>query len=166
MRKLWNILVLVVLVPFLSHCAKQGKSVTPSPAPEKKETIVGKTAEKKAVTEKAEEKKSADGLHILEAVVCRSIENRAPVGTSNAFPADVGRLYVFTKLATTESDSSIMHVWYFGNKEVGTVKLPVRGPQWRTYSSKTVNPSQKGEWRVEVKTANDHLLESVSFKVE
>jgi hypothetical protein len=88
------------------------------------------------------------------------------VGTASTFTADVGRLYVFTKLATTEADTSITHVWHLGDKELATVKLPVRGPQWRTYSSKTVGPTQKGDWRVDVKTANNSLLETVRFKVE
>ena len=110
---------------------------------------------------------SAQGFTVLQAEVCRSVENREPVGGDTKFPADVARLYFYSKLALEASNEvQVHHVWRYQGKEMARVTLPVRGPQWRTYSSKTIENSQKGEWSVDLTAGDGTVLKSVGFKVE
>jgi hypothetical protein len=45
------------------------------------------------------------------------------------------------------------------------VSLRVAGPNWRTWSSKTILPEWTGEWRVDVVGPDGTVLRSVDFTV-
>jgi hypothetical protein len=137
-----------------SSAGKPGTASTPSTAPEKKN--LGSPSPSASV----------DGLTVLEAVACKSVENRNPVGAAEKFPTNVGRLYVFTKLTLNgTSESSVKHIWKHNGKDLATVTLPVRGPQWRTYSSKTIDPSQTGDWTVDILNGSA-VVKTVAFRIE
>lgn len=102
---------------------------------------------------------------IQEAVICESVEDRAPTGIGEAFPATVEKLYCFTQLKDIPSEGTIYHIWYHGDSEVARVELAISPPQWRTYSSKIILPSWKGSWRVEV-VYEDHVLKTLAFTIE
>lgn len=107
------------------------------------------------------------GISVIEAAACKSVEGRNPVGAAEKFSSNIGRLYVFTKVGLDASrETSIKHVWKHNGKEVSTVTLAVKGPQWRTYSSKQIDATHKGDWRVDVETDKNEVLKSVSFKIE
>ncbi|MFH1319288.1 MAG: DUF2914 domain-containing protein [Bacteroidota bacterium] len=119
--------------------------------------------------EKVEKKPpiSAGGITVVQAATCRSVEDLTPMQEGTVFPGDIGRLYLFTKvMLETGIESSIFHVWYFGNKEMANIELPVKGPQWRTYSYKTIIPAWTGEWRVDVTTADKKVIKSVHFRIK
>ena len=108
-----------------------------------------------------------DGITVQRAIACRSVENKSPVGEAEAFPKDVGRVYLFTQVQkSTDEETSIQHVWNHEGKKMGTVTLPVRGTRWRTYSSKMIDPSWKGNWSVDVTTAKGEIIHTVAFKIE
>src|SRR5256885_7591202 len=89
---------------------------------------------------------------VVEAVVAKSVLDRQPQDTGTAFPADVGQLNCWTKLEGA-GGSSIHHVWFHGDTQVGDVELQVGGSPWRTWSRKTVPADWTGAWRVEVRDA-------------
>jgi hypothetical protein len=99
----------------------------------------------------------------VEAVLARSIVDRMPVDTVTAVSADVGTLYLWTRVSGA-AGSSISHVWIHGPHEAA-VELQVGGSPWRTWSSRTIPPEWTGEWRVEVRDATGRVLTAVSFTV-
>ena len=57
----------------------------------------------------------------------------------------------------------IEHRWYYEGKLMTRITLPVKLDYWRTYSRKEFDPSQKGEWRVEILDPQQNLLFSHHF---
>ncbi len=108
---------------------------------------------------------SASALKIERAVVATAVENREPAGEGSEFPATVGSLVCFTEVHGAEGETSISHVWYFGEQEMARVKLNVRAVVWRTWSQKTIVDTWKGDWRVEVVDENNTVLAMVKFKL-
>jgi hypothetical protein len=160
--KKWLVLVATLALTTLACTKDQHPSTASSPG---KATTSAAAAEKKATTP-TPATEAVDGLTVLEAVACTSVENRAPVGAAEKFPANVGRLYLFIKLTVNgNSESSVKHIWKHNGKDLATVTLPVRGPQWRTYSSKTIDPSQTGDWTVDILNGTS-VVKTVAFKIE
>jgi hypothetical protein len=98
------------------------------------------------------------------AEVCTAVKDRAPVGTAERFPANVGELYCFSRLSGVSG--KILHVWFHAGSEVFRIELPVGGPRWRTWSAKKIAPQMTGPWRVEVRDAGGAVLAAVDFTVE
>ncbi len=108
---------------------------------------------------------AAQGLTVEQAVVCKNVVNRAPVGVGHRFPASVDRLYCFTKILGAGQPSRITHVWYFDGSERDRIGLAVGGSPWRTYSSKRVRTVDVGSWHVDVLDAGGNILYRVTFEV-
>jgi hypothetical protein len=102
---------------------------------------------------------------IQQAVICGKVENRAPTGIGEVFPATVEKLYCFTQLKDIPSEGKLYHIWYHGDKEMARVELSLSPPQWRTWSSKIILPDWKGGWKVEV-VYGDHVLETLAFTIQ
>ena len=101
---------------------------------------------------------------VVEAVVARSVVDRQPQDTGAAFPVDVAQLNCWTKLEGA-GGSSIHHVWFHGDTQVGDVELQVGGSPWRTWSRKTVPADWTGAWHVEVRDAAGTVLKRIDFTV-
>jgi len=104
-------------------------------------------------------------LTVTEAVISTAVEDRQPVDNATTVAADVGRLYCWTRIAGAQGDTAIEHVWYRGDDEMARVPLNVAGSNWRTWSSKNIEPSWTGDWRVDIVGPDGTVLESVSFTV-
>lgn len=150
----------------LSSCSKSYK--TSSKEKEMKKASAPTAEEKPASAPlKVRPSKTIGGISVTQGVVCQSVENRTPMGEGKTFTSDVGRLYAFTKVGLDEGqETSIKHIWHYNNKEMATVTLPIRGPQWRTYSSKAIDPSYKGNWKVNIVTEDNQVLKTLSFKIQ
>lgn len=105
-------------------------------------------------------------LKVTEIVVARGVENLIPVSPGESFPAFVERLYCFTRVEGAQGDTFVRHLWFYGERLMAEVTLPVGSTSWRTYSSKRIIPSWKGQWRVDITTEDGLLLKSVQFRVE
>ncbi len=99
----------------------------------------------------------------LELAVASGVEESMPVGEAQEFSADVGRVFLWTRVHGA-ADSSIQHVWIHGEMEF-PVSLQIGGSPWRTWSSKTIPPEWAGEWSVEVRDEAGNVLESRTFMV-
>ncbi len=104
-------------------------------------------------------------LAVAEAVVATQIADRQPVDNVTTVPADVGQVYCWTRIVGAEAETEVVHVWYRGDMEMARVSLRVAGNNWRTWSSKRIEPSWTGEWRVDVEAPDGTVLESVTFSV-
>lgn len=102
----------------------------------------------------------------VETVLCSGVENRMPVGEAESFPADVGRVYLWNRVAgITEGETLIHHVWLREGQEMADVPLPVKGDPWRTYSYKTIPPEWAGSWEVKVVGPDGNVIKSIAFTV-
>lgn len=67
---------------------------------------------------------------------------------------DVGKVFCWSTITGAGRDTVVEHVWYWQEREMARVRLAVRGPRWRTWSSKRIAPEWSGTWRVEVVTTD------------
>jgi hypothetical protein len=108
------------------------------------------------------------GLRVLRAYVCKEIEESEPAEAGRSFlsPDDgILRLCCFSEIAAAEPDT-VLHVWYWGDREMARVPLEVRGPRWRTWSTKRIIEAWRGDWHVEITTRQGDVLERLEFSVE
>lgn len=104
-------------------------------------------------------------LRVSVAVICEDVENLEPINAGTSFPATVGKLYCFTKIAGAESPTQITHGWYFDGTERARVDLAVNSASWRTYSSKIIQAHEQGAWRVDVVDSEGNVLRTLEFEV-
>jgi hypothetical protein len=103
---------------------------------------------------------------IVAAEVCRTLSTSGrnwrcePIGDSVA----PGRVVFYTRLKSTRN-AAVMHRWYRGGTLRRSVRLTTRANAnegYRTYSRQTVD---KGEWRVELTSADGDVLHEKRFVV-
>ncbi len=93
------------------------------------------------------------------------MHERVPVGISSYFDSSVGKLYAFTRIVGAEGDTRVYHKWYHGDVLVADVPLTVRSGDWRTWSTKNVQPGWTGDWRLVVVSEDGSVLGTVKFAV-
>jgi hypothetical protein len=100
----------------------------------------------------------------VDAVLGRSVVDRAPQDTGTAFPDSVGAIVLWMR-ATGASGQTLHHVWFFGDTQVGDVPLTIGGSPWRTWSRKSVPMDAKGAWHVEIRDDAGTVLKRIDFTV-
>jgi hypothetical protein len=108
----------------------------------------------------------AQEITIAQAVVCKEVVDRMPVGSGDVIPAGTERVFCFTRIVGAQNETEITHNWYYKGALKASVVLPVRTSEWRTWSSKTLLPEWTGEWMVEVLSKDGTPLESLIFFVQ
>jgi hypothetical protein len=108
---------------------------------------------------------AAPALTVVQAVLTDSVVNRVPADSGTAYPATVGQLVCFTKISGGTTGTTIHHVWFHGDAQVGDVELHVDGSPWRTWSRKTIPADWTGAWHVEVRDAAGTVLKRIDFTV-
>ncbi len=107
----------------------------------------------------------AASLQVQDVSIGTGVYERAPTGTSSYFDSSVGKLYAFTRVIGAEGDTRVYHKWYHGNDLVADVPLTVRSGNWRTWSTKNVQPEWTGDWRLVVVSENGSILETIKFSI-
>jgi hypothetical protein len=106
------------------------------------------------------------GFTIARMAMCERIDNREPVNIADTFSADTEKVFCFLEAKNIDEDTMVTFVWYFDNKEMSRVSLPLtKGRRWRTYASKKL-AGMKGNWKVELLESSGIILHSVSFQVQ
>jgi Protein of unknown function (DUF2914) len=108
---------------------------------------------------------SAGAVQIRDAVICRDVVDRQPIGSSDVFPKQSGKLFCFTRIVGAVGQSWVVHNWYYQGALKSSVRLPVRSSNWRTWSAKSIEPAWVGEWMVEVLSEEGTPLDSIIFFV-
>jgi hypothetical protein len=108
---------------------------------------------------------SAGSVTVVSAAVCKSVVDREAFEAGSSFPASVGKLYCFSKIADVQNPAEIVHVWYHGDAERARISLAVQPPAWRTYSSKTIRATELGGWRIEILDGSGNILKTVRFEI-
>ena len=106
-------------------------------------------------------------ITVDEIQICKSIEDREPVGADQIFSKDIYQLFCFTRLSSNQDSTSISHVWYYNDKEMANVELEIGidAKNWRTWSSKRILEGWTGDWRVDVLSPLGEVLASKEFKI-
>jgi len=94
-----------------------------------------------------------------------AIQDREPVGISEKFPPDIGKVYCWTKVVAQEVPTNIYHVWYYGDREMARVELGITYHTFRTWSSKKILPQWVGTWKVVVEDENGNKIAEKSFEI-
>jgi Protein of unknown function (DUF2914) len=100
----------------------------------------------------------------VEAVLARSVADRAPQDTGTAFPDSVGSLVLWMRVSGG-GGQTLHHVWFHGSDQVGDVSLTISGSPWRTWSRKTIPADAKGAWHVEIRDGAGTVLKRIDFTV-
>ena len=91
---------------------------------------------------------------------------KAPVEVADTFGADVGMVVCFSRITGATQDTQITHVWYHEGEVRAKVELHIGSKNWRTYSTKNIQPSWTGAWEVRVLDEEGTLLHQASFTGE
>jgi hypothetical protein len=143
-----------------------------NPSRERIKSVKKQAIPVKTVTEKPQAKPllsvddPASGTDMLTAEICERIEERNPVGSGESFPSSIPSVSCYTVIKSAH-DLDIRHIWYFNNRQVLNVPLRISASDagWRVFSTKSISPSFKGPWKVDIQTENGTLLKSLSFTV-
>ena len=109
---------------------------------------------------------SKAGVQIQDAVVCQDVVNREPVGSGDVFAKETPKVYCFCRVVGAQGETQITENWYYKGNLKASVELPVRSDNWRTWSSKTMDPAWTGEWMVEILSKEGTPLESIIFFIQ
>src|SRR5207248_11037259 len=101
---------------------------------------------------------------VTEAVVAKTVVARQAQDTGSTLPVGVGQVVCWTKVSGA-GGTSLHHVWFHGDTQVGDVELQVGGSPWRTWSKKSVPADWTGAWHVEVRDAAGAVLKRLDFTV-
>jgi type II secretory pathway predicted ATPase ExeA len=111
-------------------------------------------------------KRTIELVKVREAVICKEVVNRKPIGIGDRFPSTIENLHCFTRITLTQAPpAKITHVWYFRDQEMARVTFQVKSYDWRTNSSKTILSSEAGPWHVDVLDPEGHVLVRLKFEI-
>jgi hypothetical protein len=99
---------------------------------------------------------------VARAQFTSAIENREPTDQLTKLTNDQTRVYFFTELKDM-ANQKITHRWEYKGEVKSEVSFDVGANRWRVFSSKTLDPSWTGEWKVSVVDANGSTLGANTF---
>jgi hypothetical protein len=89
-------------------------------------------------------------LKLPIAVVCEGIKDFAPINQAVVFSITVGKVFCYSFFEPVPKDTHIYHNWYHREKLTARLKLSLKPPSWKTYSTIQLREDDKGPWRVEI----------------
>lgn len=93
-----------------------------------------------------------------------AIDNREPVDTLQQTNAMEQKIYFFTELRDMEGQTAT-HRWELNGEVMAEVAFEVKGPRWRVWSSKNLQPQWVGEWKVSVLNSANEVISETSLDV-
>ena len=112
---------------------------------------------------------SPTALHVVRAYVCKDIEQSEPAEAGRSFIADgdgLWRLCCFSEVTAETIPDTVVHAWYWGDRQMAAVRLGVGAVRWRTWSTKRILADWQGEWHVDILDRSGVLLRRLDFSVE
>jgi hypothetical protein len=158
-------LIILSLVVMTMCLGMQATCQAQDPAMQTQEPAMQTPEPAMQTEEPASEVQQAAQLEVSVAAICRDVVDREPDGYGTSFPVSVGKLYCFTKITGAQSPTQITHVWLFDGNERARIDLAVNSSNWRTYSSKIIQPHELGTWRVDVLDSGGKILKRLEFEV-
>ncbi|HQU16470.1 MAG: hypothetical protein B7Z66_05050 [Chromatiales bacterium 21-64-14] len=91
-----------------------------------------------------------------------AIHDREPVDAIKRLTRDTGRVYFFTDVRGM-AGGMVIHRWIHNGAVVASVPFQIKGPRWRVWSSKRLQPQWAGTWKVEVVNGAGRLLDQATL---
>jgi len=138
------------------------ESAPPEPAPAEPQQAVVVPAPRTEASPKTPvvREKAASTLSVASFGVGRRVVNSRLEGEADRF-APWERACFATRVRGGRRGDVVRHVWLYEGRTEQSIPLRVGGPDWGTYSNKTLN--RRGEWAVEARDASGSVLARVEF---
>tara|TARA_B100000989_G_scaffold261740_1_gene212937 strand:- start:160 stop:930 length:771 start_codon:yes stop_codon:yes gene_type:complete len=115
---------------------------------------------------KKDEDNMSNQLKLNEVMICRGVYKRNPIKPGFTFSNNVDSIFCYTKISNTGPKHEIKHLWYYENKLITAVTYNIKTSyNYRSWSKKTILPSQIGEWRVDIIDDKENVLGSRKFQI-
>jgi hypothetical protein len=105
------------------------------------------------------------GGTVARATFTKAVEEREPVDSVDMLTTDASKVYFFTELRDM-AGQTVTHRWEHDGKVMAEVPFTVNGTRWRVFSSKNLEPSWTGEWKVSVVDEGGGTLAVNTFTYE
>lgn len=102
---------------------------------------------------------------VARAQFTSSVQDHEPTDKLTALTNDKTRIYYFTELKDL-AGHKVTHRWEHDGKVIYEQTFDVTSPRYRTYSSKTLDPSWTGEWKASVIDDRGGTLSASTFTYE
>ena len=127
---------------------------------------VNEIEEEITVNTKTDEDKIYNQLKLNEVMICRGVYKRNPIKPGFIFSNNVDSIFCYTKISNKGPKQEIKHLWYYENKLITAVTYNIKTSyNYRSWSKKTILPSQIGEWRVDIIDDKETVLGSRKFQI-
>lgn len=90
------------------------------------------------------------------------VVDHEPQDSVTSLPSDASQILFYTEFSGLEGHT-LTHVWECEGTEMARVPFVVGGSRWRVHSSKNLDPSWLGEWKVSVVDEEGRVLHSETF---
>jgi hypothetical protein len=153
---------LFTLMGLLAFTAAHAADLTPMPAKDAAATAPAEA--KPSETKPAEAAAAPAETHgtVARAIFTSAVKDREPTDTLTNLTNDVTNISFFTELQGLQGQT-VTHRWEHNDKVMAEVKFEVGAARWRVFSSKRLDPSWTGEWKVSVVDANGSTLSASTF---
>ena len=115
--------------------------------------------------EKKAPEKSVQVMSLKTAVVCEGIKDYAPINEAVVFSTAVEKVYCYSFFESIPEKAQIFHNWYFRDRLSARIKLAVKPPIWRTYSTIQLREADKGPWRVDITDGKGKIFSTLRFSI-
>ena len=122
--------------------------------------------EKIPVVIKTDEDKISKQLKLNEVMICRGVYKRNTIKPGFTFSNNVDSIFCYTKISNKGPKQEIKHLWYYEDKLITAVTYNIKtSHNYRSWSKKSILPSQVGEWRVDIIDDSEKVLGSRKFQI-
>lgn len=115
--------------------------------------------------QKATAKKAPNQLAISQSVICEGIKDFAPINEAAVFSITIGSVYCYSYFDPIPEETFIYHNWYFRDELTARIKLTLKPPRWKTYSTIQLREADKGPWRVEITGPKGNKYHILRFSI-
>lgn len=93
---------------------------------------------------------AANNGSIARSQFTTQIEDREPVDQVLVLNNNITTVYFFTDVRHMEG-RTVTHIWEYNGHVITKKQFSIKGPRWRVFSQKKLDPSMTGTWTVIVK---------------
>lgn len=104
-----------------------------------------------------------DDLIVIDFLICEDVVEREPVNVLQSYSMSDERAWSFARISNNGEMRSVKFVWFYEDEKYFELESRIgTSPNWRTYSSVTLQP---GVWSVELHDDKGNKLAEVRFHV-
>lgn len=134
---------------------QETESTSSSPEATSEETVTGSTLEVQT---------GFNPGTVARSVFTTAIADREPVDTLQTIEAQEQTIYFFTELLDMQEQTAT-HRWEYNGEVMAEVIFEVKGPRWRVWSSKNLQPEWLGEWKVSVINGANEVISETTLNI-